>query len=182
MSLESDRLEISRVEPLVEFITQLLISAGIKHEIAGSYRRLENTIGDLDILVEETEKAQEFLSHLGTPFYTKQGKLKHSIVSYNDIIRKVEWYWTQSECWGAMLLYATGSARFNTWMRIYARNKGFKLNQYGLFNLDTEAFVVGKKEVDIFKELGFAYIPPEYRRKTVSEEFWWKWAREKKVS
>jgi DNA polymerase (family 10) len=181
MSLESDRLEISRVEPLVEFINQLLIAADIKHEIAGSYRRLENTIGDLDIVVEETEEAQKFLSRLGTPSYTKQGKLKHSIVSYNDIIRKVEWYWACRESWGAMLLYATGSDRFNTWMRTYARNKGFKLNQYGLFNLDTEEFVAGKKEVDIFKELGFAYIPPELRRRTITEEFWWKWAHEKKI-
>lgn len=65
------------------------------------------------------------------------------------------------EEYGSALLYFTGSGEFNKAMRTIAKNKGFKLSEYGLFR--GKKIVARWLEEDIFKALGYKYIPPEKR-------------------
>lgn len=64
----------------------------------------------------------------------------------------------------SFLLYGTGSALFNEGMRHFAKTKGFKLNEYGLFDLARNRPVSHVRcEADIFETLGVPYVPPEKR-------------------
>jgi DNA polymerase (family X) len=74
---------------------------------------------------------------------------------------KVEFTNVDDISYGAGLLFTTGSGDFNVQLRSYAKIKGYKLNQYGLY-LDNE-IVASETEEDILKQLGLMYILPEFR-------------------
>jgi DNA polymerase (family 10) len=69
----------------------------------------------------------------------------------------------ENKSWGAALQYFTGSKEHNVSMRSLAIKNGFKLNEYGLFNKETEKFITGEKEEDIYKNLKLKFIEPELR-------------------
>jgi DNA polymerase (family 10) len=65
------------------------------------------------------------------------------------------------ESYGAALMYFTGSQAHNILLRGLANERGWKLNEYGLFS--GERRIAGATEEEVFKKLGLAYIPPEMR-------------------
>ena len=69
----------------------------------------------------------------------------------------------KDESYGAALQYFTGSKEHNVKMRSIAIKKGYKLNEYGLFNKETDKYIVGKNEEDVYGKLGLSYIEPELR-------------------
>jgi DNA polymerase (family 10) len=60
------------------------------------------------------------------------------------------------------MLYFTGSKAHNIALRDRALARGWKLNEYGLFDQDDRA-IAGAAEEDVYKALGLAYIEPELR-------------------
>src|SRR3989339_709983 len=68
-----------------------------------------------------------------------------------------------SESFGAALQYFTGDKNHNIELRKIAIEKGFKLNEYGLFSAKNEKKLVGKTEGEIYKKLGMEWMPPELR-------------------
>ncbi|MFN4149286.1 MAG: PHP domain-containing protein, partial [Rhodocyclaceae bacterium] len=64
-------------------------------------------------------------------------------------------------CWGAALLYFTGSKAHNIALRKLAQEAGLKLNEYGLFRGRTR--LAGAREEEVYAALGLAWIPPELR-------------------
>jgi len=134
---------------------------------AGSVRRRKETVGDLDILVtvKSPDAAEKVMSVFTTMPYVQRvlakGPTKSIVVLKNDLqadVRVVE-----QNCFGAALQYFTGSKEHNIELRKIAVEKGYKLSEYGLFERKTEKFVAGKTEKEIYKKLGFDYIPPELR-------------------
>jgi DNA polymerase (family 10) len=67
------------------------------------------------------------------------------------------------EEWGSALQYFTGSKDHNIHLRTIARAKGYKISEYGIFNLENDKKLAGLNEEDIYKKLGLQFIPPEIR-------------------
>jgi len=132
--------------------------------LAGSLRRRKETIGDIDILVSSYyphEVMEYFVKYPEVQRVLLKGSTKTSVFLKDNLqvdIRVVE-----DKSYGAALQYFTGSKEHNVKMRSIAIKKGFKLNEYGLFDKETEKYVVGKNEEEIYSKLGLDYIEPEMR-------------------
>lgn len=138
-----------------------------KAEIAGSFRRKEPTVGDLDILVISDNP------ELVTNSFTKmkdviaiiaKGKTKSSVRLKNGL--QVDLRVVPKENYGAALLYFTGNKAHNIELRKIALKKGWTLNEYFLSDLKTKKIVASKTEEEIYSKLGINYIPPEERLNT----------------
>jgi len=138
-----------------------------KINIAGSLRRMKETIGDLDILAcskNPDEVMDYFVKYSDVQRVLMQGSTKTSVLLNDDL--QVDLRVVPSESYGAALQYFTGSKEHNVKMRSLAIKKGYKLNEYGLFDKETEKYVVGKDEKQVYKKLGLDYIEPELRENT----------------
>ena len=132
--------------------------------IAGSTRRMKETIGDIDILATSKNPAKIM------DFFTKmdmvsdvlaKGETKSSIRIKEGI--QVDLRVIEDDIFGAGLLYFTGSQQHNIQLRKIAIEKGLKLSEYGIFDKKTNKRVAGKTEEECYKKLGLAYIEPEMR-------------------
>jgi len=135
-----------------------------KIDIAGSLRRKKETIGDLDILVSSEfpdEVMDYFVKFSSVQQVLLKGSTKTSVL-LNDGLQ-VDFRVVKKESYGSALQYFTGSKEHNVKMRSIAIKKGFKLNEYGLFDKNTDEYVVGNTEEEIYNMLGLSYIEPELR-------------------
>ncbi len=132
--------------------------------IAGSLRRMKETIGDIDILAtsEEPDEVMDyFVEYDDVQRVLLKGSTKTSVLLNDNI--QVDLRVVRKESYGAALQYFTGSKEHNVSMRSLAIKKGYKLNEYGLFNKKNDEYVVGESEEQIYNNLGLAYIEPELR-------------------
>jgi len=132
--------------------------------IAGSLRRMKETIGDIDILVSSTDPdhiMDLFVSYPGVQRVLLQGKTKTSVLLTDNI--QVDLRVVERKSFGSALQYFTGSKEHNVALRGIAIKKGFKLNEYGVFDKKTEEYITGKDEKDVYKTLDLSFIPPELR-------------------
>jgi DNA polymerase (family 10) len=132
--------------------------------LAGSLRRRKETIGDLDILAssDKPEEIMEFfVKYDDVDRILMKGSTKSSVI-LNDQLQ-VDLRVVEDKSFGAALQYFTGSKEHNVKMRSLAIKKGFKLNEYGLFNKKNDKYIIGKNEEEIYKKLGLSYIEPELR-------------------
>jgi DNA polymerase (family 10) len=84
----------------------------------------------------------------------------------NDGFIHVDINYCEDQYWAYGLLHHTGDMQFNIVIRRFAKQHGYKLNQYGLWRLKTEKRVPNTKfktEREIFKFLGFKYHTPAER-------------------
>ncbi|MEM3526436.1 MAG: DNA polymerase/3'-5' exonuclease PolX [Candidatus Jordarchaeaceae archaeon] len=150
--------------PLIRDIENRLKSLpGTKRVVvSGSVRRMKETIGDADFLViADNPKAvmdffvsmPEVISVIGKGETKSSVKLKTGM----DVDVRV----VPEESFGAALQYFTGSKDHNVALRRIAQEKGWKLNEYGLFEGDKR--IAGKTEEEVYEKLGLQWIPPELR-------------------
>lgn len=139
-----------------------------KVEPAGSFRRREETIGDLDFLALSDDPVQlihEFVHHPQTKKILAEGDTKGSIILEGD--QQVDLRVVQPDEWGAALQYFTGSKEHNVHLRTIARTKGLTINEYGVFKLNKDGVkgekVAGETEEDCYAAFGMQYVPPEMR-------------------
>lgn len=163
---KTGRMLLGQALPLVEGIIALLKEkTGIaKISPAGSIRRMKETIGDIDILVAARDPGPIMDVFTTLPQVREvlaRGDTKSSIVTHEGI--QVDLRVVEEECFGAALQYFTGSKAHNIKLREIALRKGFKVNEYGIFRLDTNERVGGEREEDIYEVLGMEWIPPELR-------------------
>lgn len=136
-----------------------------KVEVAGSLRRMKETIGDIDLLAISInpKKTAEFFASLAEveKIYTKE-PLKTMARLKNGINADLRIF--QVDEFGAAMQYFIGSKEHNVALRKIAVKKGWKLNEYGLFkNKGIETKVAGKTEKEIYEKLGMQYVEPEMR-------------------
>lgn len=136
-------------------------------ELAGSLRRKKETIGDVDVLVSCSDRDRKKI----VDYFTKpaiaatilaKGDTKASIIEENSG-RQVDLRLVNENEWGSALQYFTGSKEHNIHLRTIAREKGYKISEYGIFTIKNEKWVAGKTEEEIYKILGFQIMPPEMR-------------------
>jgi DNA polymerase (family 10) len=156
-------------------------------EIAGSYRRGKETVGDLDILVESSD-INEVMDRLAEfPSIEKvlgRGETKMSVHLATGL--QVDLRIVPAESFGAALQYFTGSKDHNVVLRGLAKDRGLKINEYGVFRVraDEEAagptageYIAGSTEADVYATLDLPLFPPELRENR--REF--EWARAGKL-
>ena len=130
--------------------------------IAGSFRRMRETVGDIDILVaaEEGSGAMDrFTGYEEVKDVLASGPTRGSVVLKSGI--QVDVRVIPKQSWGAALVYFTGSKAHNIAIRRIAQDKGLKLNEYGVFKGDKP--VAGADETSVYKSIGLPWIPPELR-------------------
>ena len=146
--------------PLVEYLKGV---KGVKQvQVAGSYRRRKETVGDLDILVvcqESSTVMKAFTSYEDVTRVVSQGDTKSSVVLRLGL--QVDLRVIPQQSYGAAMHYFTGSKAHNVAVRKIAVKKGLKVSEYGVFKDDE--LVTGSKEEDIFRQVGLSYIEPELR-------------------
>ncbi|OYP29859.1 DNA polymerase/3'-5' exonuclease PolX [Rhodopirellula sp. MGV] len=135
-----------------------------KLEWAGSYRRGRETVGDLDLLVVAKDR-DAAMDHLETYPEKSQtigrGETKISIRVGKAF--QVDMRCVDAHQFGAALQYFTGSQAHNIHTRRIAKEKGLKINEYGVFKLDDDQQVAGETEQDVYAAIGLPWIPPELR-------------------
>jgi DNA polymerase (family 10) len=141
-----------------------------KMEVAGSYRRKRDTVGDLDVLViarDATEAMECFASYPGLAQVLARGETKMSVRL--DTGLQVDLRVVPPESFGAALQYFTGSKEHNVILRGMAKARGLKINEYGVFR--GEKSIAGRKEEDVYGALDLPWFPPELRE--ARQEFQW---------
>jgi len=132
--------------------------------IAGSLRRMKETIGDIDILASSNKPDKVMAYFVVYPDVKEvllKGSTKTSVLLDDGI--QVDLRIVKPESYGAALQYFTGSKEHNVILRGIAIIKGLKLSEYGVFKKDTEEYVVGKNEKEVYNILDLPYIEPELR-------------------
>ncbi|MBW2970411.1 DNA polymerase/3'-5' exonuclease PolX [Candidatus Woesearchaeota archaeon] len=133
-----------------------------KVEPAGSLRRMNETVGDIDILVISSKPVKVMNFFTGMPEVESvlaMGSTKSTVILSEGLQADVRVLDDQS--FGAALQYFTGSKDHNISLRQIAIKKGFKLSEYGLFKKNR--YVCGRSEKEIYSRLGLSFVPPELR-------------------
>lgn len=161
---EGKRFRRSAVTPYAESLLKHLRAVrGVKQaELAGSYRRARETIGDLDVLVEAADSASvmdAFTSYDEVQQILAKGETKSSVLLRAGL--QVDLRVVPAESFGAALQYFTGSKEHNIAVRKIAQAKGLKVNEYGV--LRGEEPIAGRTEKEVYAALGLACPPPEIR-------------------
>jgi NAD-dependent DNA ligase/predicted flap endonuclease-1-like 5' DNA nuclease/predicted nucleotidyltransferase len=147
----------------------------VKMEIVGSYRRGAQSSGDIDVIITSTSP-QVFTRFVDNLLKEKiilhilsRGPTKCLVVAKipsSNTARRVDFLYTNPEEFPFAILYFTGSKIFNTVMRHVALEKGFTMNEHGIYKMDNKK--KGDKvsnykftdEKDIFDFLGLEYKTP----------------------
>jgi DNA polymerase (family 10) len=163
------RTPLGEAMPIAELLIERVRRCkGVKRvEPAGSLRRGQETIGDLDILCDADDGASvigEFVKFPEVKRILASGDTKGSVTVALDGERElqVDLRAVPAGSFGAAWQYFTGSKEHNVKLRELAGKHGWKLNEYGLF--DGERMIAGKTEESIYRKLGLKCPPPELRQ------------------
>jgi len=136
-------------------------------EYAGSLRRRQETIGDIDLLATITHRGRaenvidHFLKYKEVTKVLAKGTTKSAVILSSGI--QVDLRVVDNDVFGAAMHYFTGSKAHNIMLRDMAKRKGLKLSEYGVFKIDGE-LLASKTEKDVFRAVGLPYIVPELRK------------------
>ncbi len=131
--------------------------------LAGSARRMRETVGDIDILAlsEKPDEAMEFFTKLpNVTSVVVSGHTKTTV--WLDIGITCDLRIIPSASFGAAVQYFTGSKDHNIKVRTIAVSKGYKLNEYGLYGSKNRLIESGNEQT-IYELLGMDYVEPEMR-------------------
>jgi len=130
--------------------------------VAGSYRRMKETVGDLDFLVCSEEPAQaieRFVRYGEVREITAQGTTRAAVVLESGL--ECDLRVVPRECFGAALHYFTGSKAHNIAVRKLGMERGLKVNEYGVWR--GRKRIAGETEESVYAAVGLPYIAPELR-------------------
>jgi DNA polymerase (family 10) len=127
-------------------------------EIAGSIRRNKAEPKDVVLIPKNEQCKRRIMAYAKMHKTGNIGHGSHHLSYITDGV-EIELYFTSDEDWGAMLMYATGTNQYNIMMRTYAKFKGMKLSQHGLFR--DGKMIVGETEEEIYAALGKKWKPPK---------------------
>lgn len=166
-----ERRLIGEIYPLVKEIEDRLASVpGIRHAIAaGSFRRMRETIGDVDFLVSILAETENTTKAKIIDYFTSMPEVREIVgkgvskafVKLRDGV-DADLLVVPEDSFGAALQYFTGSKEHGVAVRKVALSKGFKLNEWGVFD-SSENRIAGRTEEEVYQILGMEWIPPEIR-------------------
>jgi len=160
------RMVLHEAEQYARAIVEYLNAGGGIDEIdvAGSFRRRKETIGDLDIVVTCAPASaaaiiQRFVKFSEVTQVAAQGDTRATVRLSSGL--QVDLRVVEPSCFGAAMQYFTGSQAHNIELRKIAQAKKLKLNEYGVFR--GSKCIAGRTEQDVYAALGLDWIPPEMR-------------------
>jgi len=165
----TERRPLGRVLPLAEDIVRRMKDAAPvdQIEVAGSIRRMKETVKDIDILTTSKHPDEVMDAFVKLPQVSRvlaHGPTKSSVITEEGI--QVDLRVVEEDSFGAALQYFTGSKQHNIRLREMAVRAGLKLNEYGAFKEPGEKKIGGKTEEEMYKALKLPWIPPELREDT----------------
>jgi DNA polymerase (family 10) len=134
--------------------------------LAGSIRRMKETVGDIDVLVttqNPSAVAERFVTMPWVRDVLVSGDTKSSVILEDNL--QADLRIVPDDCFGAALQYFTGSKDHNIKLREIAQRCQLKLSEYGLFDANGRK-VAGRTEDEIYRRLGMNYVEPELRENT----------------
>jgi DNA polymerase (family 10) len=186
-------------EIVQQLLTHMREVKGIRQmEVAGSYRRGRETIGDIDVLVD-AEDAEAVMDQLGRfeelATVLGRGDTKMSIRLGRGL--QIDLRVVPPKSFGAALQYFTGSKDHNVVLRGMAKDRGLRINEYGVFRVEAERdesqpapnstaaidanfiyttpdspnYIAGRTEEELYTAMGLPWFPPEIRE--ARQEFAW---------
>ncbi|MCK4310128.1 MAG: PHP domain-containing protein, partial [Methanomicrobia archaeon] len=145
------RMLLSEAFEIAEELSRILEN----FEVAGSFRRRKETVGDLDIILTKIDETS-----LKDFQILAKGEKKITAI-YKNV--QIDFRIVKNEEIGSSLQYFTGNKEHNIKLRRIAQKKGYKLNEYGLFKGNNR---INTNERDIYEKLDMEWIPPELRENT----------------
>jgi DNA polymerase (family 10) len=148
------------VIPLVAYLRKA--EGLVDLEVAGSYRRRCETVGDIDILATTSKGSpimDHFVAYKDVREVLAKGPTKSSIRLKSGL--QVDLRLVSRESYGAAMVYFTGSKAHNIVIRGISRERGLKINEYGVF--DGDRLVCGQTEEEVYSSIGLPWIAPELR-------------------
>ena len=133
-------------------------------EIAGSLRRMRDTVKDVDLLVTSTEPAHVIRTFTSLPSVAEvlaQGPTRAAVRHQDGLA--VDLRVVDPDAFGAALQYFTGSREHNVRVREMASRRGLRISEYGVFDERTGARMAGATEEEVYATVGLPWIPPELR-------------------
>jgi DNA polymerase (family 10) len=133
--------------------------------VAGSFRRMRETVGDLDILATASDAAaviERFTHYDEVKEVLSAGTTRASVLLKSGL--QVDLRVVAPASYGAALHYFTGSKAHNIAIRRLAQARGLKINEYGVFRGDER--IAGEDEASVYASVGLPYIEPELREDT----------------
>jgi DNA polymerase (family 10) len=179
------RLRLSTAEEYAKTIVEYLaMQPGVgRVEVAGSYRRRRETVGDLDILAcarDGVALADAFAAYDEVDEVIAKGPARVTVRLEGGL--QVDLRIIPEESYGAALVYFTGSKDHNIALRRRGQDRGLKINEYGVFR--GESSIAGRSEEEVYRAVGLPFIPIDigavYAKVPDSEIEYWgaelKWA------
>lgn len=147
-------------EPLREYLAKI---PGVRQvAIAGSYRRFRETVGDIDIVVTTTNAKKVmngFVAYDEVKTVMAKGETRATVILKSGL--QVDLRVMDDDCFGAALVYFTGSKAHNIEIRRRAQDRKLKISEYGVFK--GKKHVADAPEESVYQTLGLPWIPPELR-------------------
>ena len=166
MSEETTKISRSAVKEALKDIIPLLTQFCFKNKICGSYRRGLSKISSLDIVIIPAMTHQITMSKEAEELFNlikSRNKKTHTVFQTTEGPIKCTFYIAEECDWGAQIITWTGNASMNILMRGRAKNLGYKLNQYGLW--ENEFRIAGKTERGIFRKINLTWAEPRQRNR-----------------
>jgi DNA polymerase (family 10) len=148
------------LQPLLTYLTA--DPAFARLEVAGSYRRRKDTVGDIDILVASSHPGavvKRFASYPRVKQVQAEGSTRSAVVL--DCGLQVDLRVIPAASFGSALHYFTGAKAHNIAIRALGLKRGLKINEYGVFRGTRR--LGGRSEEQVFAAVGLPLIPPELR-------------------
>jgi DNA polymerase (family 10) len=167
--LDADQL----VRPLIEYLRE---GGNIERlEVAGSYRRRMETVGDIDILAASDNAKpvmQRFQTYPEVERVIAAGTTRGTVILRSGL--QVDLRILPQRCYGAALHYFTGSKAHNIAVRTLGVERGLRISEYGIFRapkgkkpeevgIEDGERIGGAREEDVFRAVGLDWVPPELR-------------------
>ena len=159
---------IGEIYPLVRRIEERLSgNTGIKQAVVvGSFRRMKETIGDIDYLVsvmseKDGDNIIDYFVNMPEVKEVSGRGLSKAFVKLNNGI-DADLLVVPEESFGAAMQYFTGSKEHGIAMRKIAISKGLRLNEWGVFDKENHR-IAGATEEGVYQVLGLEWVPPEMR-------------------
>jgi DNA polymerase (family 10) len=158
------RFRLAVAEPYADALADHLRAVpGVERvEVAGSFRRRKETVGDIDLLAiaeESPAVMQRFATYDEVMEVLSAGDTRGSVLLRCGL--QVDLRIVPRSSFGAALHYFTGSKAHNIAVRRLAQNKGLKINEYGVYRGKNQ--IAGDTEESVYAAVSLPYIPPELR-------------------
>lgn len=163
---DSGRYLLGDVYPLVKQIEVRLSNIkGVKNAIAvGSFRRMKETLGDIDYLVvsDAPEVIMDYFASMPEVDQVVGKGPSKTFVKLNNGM-DADLLVVPEESFGSALQYFTGSKEHDVALRKIAISKGLRLNEWGVYDDNNNRLIASSKEEEVYDILGLKWIPPEMR-------------------